>query len=529
MPRGMGYDDGNRGPAVGPGLWERLETPGPVTPTRALDWRDYGSAEYVYTERIREALPDDQSTYDYLNTLGTWLIERRGHGFGYTTRTNTGQPTGPAWLNVHDQAVDPASGRIVLAGYPTHASFGLPPALDLGAIDGRNLVTFKDAEGRQIGLVAPNEQVYVGSLRTGTLVPYSFGREARSVDLDPHTGVAAVLSGYSGQGVVWLIEADGTRRSLTELPDLVGNETIRFSPDGTWLLVSTWRHTHLVATDTGRWVTLDFGNACWRPGHDSQLLMLTIEGDKVVPAAYNLEQGAIIDRFPALDFGAIEAGPVEPGLYAEMSNNISARAPVASPDGSRILVETIAGVTDAYRSEHGSGHRLVEVDLSTGRVSPPREVFVSDGKILESDQTRPRWLHAAPASRVVLGSNLLATAQEPMLDRSADWDVDGADGKQTGWFALDHLTDHLDQPPGRLMPEALLGLATARRDSEEWLRVEPAVDYITQFLAWKLFIGNVRGQHETEWQRLLFELEYIQHTPHPAPDVADLAWTLPPT
>jgi hypothetical protein len=376
-------------------LWDRLESaPAGAVPTRQIRWPS-SVPEYTVTERVRESVPDGESTFESLDVLARQLRAQRGSGFEHAWRGAGDGLLSPSWLTLQSAAFDAESGRIVAAGHFNHEVWELSPAHDLGAIDGRNGFTFSE-QGHAGGLVWPSSSLYVGSTRTGILAPLDATVNVLTVDLHGVTGTIAALAHLGGSTAgIFLYGASGERRLLTVVEDTSGNEPIRFSGDGEWLLISGSRASTLVEVVTGGWLRLEVGNAAWWPQEDSSLLTVTHDNGTATPQIFSLESNSYIRTYPqiTLDVPLLSSFPYTwfPGV---------------SPDGREILVQTPAGVTTEYQSQHGVGGHLARVTLHDGQGRLVQEAFLNSEKTLERDVREARWTGRPPSHHIRLDPRL---------------------------------------------------------------------------------------------------------------------------
>src|SRR3546814_12189881 len=78
----------------------------------------------------------------------------------------------------------------------------------------------------------------------------------------------------------------GTRRRLTLLDKISGNERLRFSLDGQWLLVPRYDGSYLCEVATGRMLRLPLTNCCWWPLADSPLLEIAHVAGQCIPRLF---------------------------------------------------------------------------------------------------------------------------------------------------------------------------------------------------------------------------------------------------
>jgi hypothetical protein len=455
-----------------------------------------------YVERVRDSAPGS-SSFDQVNERSLWLRQRRQTGFEYAWRTGTDALLSPTWVTLRSMVADPASGNVVAAGHLTHECWGLPPAHDLGAIDGRNLSSFPN-QGHPGGLVWPLDCLYVGSLNTGVLVPLDATLNVMSVDLHGPSGEIGVLHhlGSSTAGVS-VIAASGERRLLTILEGISGTEPVRFSNDGTWLLVSRSRDSVLVEISTGRWIVVDVANTGWWPGASSTLVSVYHEDGRAFPALFDLAGNGWTRSFPdiELDVPLLETFPY-------------VWHPTVSADCSEMIAASPAGVSVAYQEEHGTGSHLVRVTLATGNGRLVVAPFLDGAQTLERDISDLRWLERRPSAEpVVLHPDLRARLQAPTIEH--EWVAPGRWADQaeqvlvTTLNAAINLTKR-DEQVSHLMPEILAYLIPVAHDPAVWGRQAEWLVGLSGTITELIMNGRLRGPLASAWRHYTAAIAAVQ-------------------
>ncbi|HWU33356.1 MAG TPA: hypothetical protein VN108_10795 [Marmoricola sp.] len=331
------------------------------------------------------SLPDEEESPEAKAALAAWHVEHREVGYGGAWRAAGDSLLSPAWSSLRSVAVDPGSGNVVAAGRLASAAWGID----------NNAPAFLQIDG-----------LYVGSLRSGSLLPLDLGISASSVDLNPVTGEIAVFHHLaSSTFAVSIIDRHGVRRLLTVIEELAGNEPIHFSPDGRWLLVPhSMGVSHIVEVSTGRWLLLNVGNCAWAPATASGLITIAHHDGKAFPRLFDLETNSFVQDFPAveLDVPLLESYP---HLWW----------PAVSPDGSEVLAQTPAGATVEYQSTYGVGSHLARFDLQSGRGRLITSPFANDAQTLERDVIDARWTEPAdPSWTLSLHPELSKELHEPV-------------------------------------------------------------------------------------------------------------------
>lgn len=437
-------------------LWSRVEDAAADRVPRR-EWRRPDALPTVSViERIRESL--DEPPFDTIDAIARQLHDVRGSGFAHAWRAGDAAPISPSWLTPRSAAVDPHTGRVVMAAHFTHEVWGMPPAHDLGAIDGRNRFTFSDA-GHPGGIAWPLFSVYIGSVRTGTLVPLDSTLSVTSVDLHPRGDIAVLHHLGTSTSAVSLFSSSGERRMLTAVEGTTGAESIRFSGDGAWLLISRTNDSVLVETASGRWTLIDVPNAGWWPGADSALLSIEHRDGQAIPTLFGLQTNTTLATYPPveLDIPLLESYPY-------------VWHPAVSPDGTEVLAVSPVGVTAEHQGAHGTGSRLVRFTLQTGR-GTAQAAFIDSDRMLERDVSEPRWTTPAPSYTVNLHPDLLAGLNEPVT--AHEWLTPGRWASESEQMLMLTLNAAIDRTrEGRqiadLLPEIIALLVPIAADPECW-------------------------------------------------------------
>lgn len=470
--------------------------------SRAFTMPDHGLA-YTVTERVRESVPDGTSTFDSINEMAAGLRAARKSGFEYALRGPDDKLLSPTWITVVTAAVDGPTGRFVVAGHLTHEVWDLPPAYDLGAIDGRNWATFPQ-QGHSEGLKWPRTQLYVGSVPAGTAYPLTASTDVISVDLHGPSGTVGVLEFLgSSSSAVAVYPSGGPRRLLTVVEDIAGNEPLHFSGNGEWLLVPTSNHSTLIEVASGRWTRVDVGNTTWWPTTPSTLLTVANENGKSVPRLFNLTSNAYeAPRFPTLTPGFAML-PAFPYFWS----------PVVSPDGTTMLVVTPSGISPEYQREHGAGNHLVAVDLASGRTSLAHQPFLDAAEQLERDVRGARWTGRLPYVDVRLHPQLEGSLHHPVVRHQ--------------YLSPSRWSDDIEQPlvltlnkvisltksgadPSLLMPEVLTYLSCLANSRAAWERQSDWLTGLRETLSDLISRGEVKGPPAAAWLKFVEAIQAIQ-------------------
>ena len=452
-------------------LWKLIEEPVPSDrPVREHTWAVSDEA-FTFVETVRNTLPDSDALpeginkFDVAHAWATQLEGVRGGGFEYRWAGESDRRLDPSWVTLRSVAHDPATGRIVAAGSPTHRTWDLSSAYDLGALTGSNGGSWR-ALGHGDGLFYPTNALYIGSERTGQLAPVTSSTNIISVDLSP-AGDIAVLESYGSVGAVSIVTGIGELTRLTLLEDHSGNEVVRFSPDANWLLVARYDGSYLIEVATGRFLRLALRNCDWWPAEDSMLIELVVDDGRCAPRLFSLASGEYVEDLPTLAFDV----PLVKGLEHMFH-------PRCSPDGKQMLVTTFAGVSAEYRERFGVGGHLGLVDLPTGQASLVFPALLNTSAPWERDVADARWTQPPPLRETSLHSSFGTALQEPA--RVPDELINGRyaeEAEQLLVTSLNHVISRtqagLDVAP--FMPDVVVSVATLSEDparfagQAEWL------------------------------------------------------------
>lgn len=480
-------------PLAGPSgsIWERLEDQKSRT-ARTFALPGVEAGDFVVTDRVRECVDEDSSTFESVEHLAQALRRLRGSGFGHTWRRGIDdQLLSPPWLTVSSSSYDPQSGRLVLSGCPAHEFLGMPLAYDLGAIDGRNMSSWV-SQGHTTGLRMPVHHIYVSSTRTGIIAPLTYQNNVCSVDY--HAGqqlIGALEFLGTSTGAVSVFDDRGVRRVLTVVEEVSGNEPVRFSPDGTWILVcSPWRDTTLIEVATGRHLQLQPTNACWWPLEDSTLLTVQNKDGHATPRLFSLNHASYVYDFPEI----ILTDPVPEGFG-------SAWFPHVSPDGSELIVQTIAGVTAEHQGQFGAGCRATRVNLSTGAAHITQSPFLDDSRQLERDVRHHTWV-GRPLKREVelhpdLAELLVPGITEHEHLASSRW---AYDAQQFAMKLLNHAIDCIEtDEPVALMSDLIAAMETVAQDHILWEQMSEWLTNVQQATSTRVTAGLITGDAAAAW------------------------------
>lgn len=472
--------------------------------------------DYICTERVRESTPGEDSSFETVEALALQLRAARSTGFEYAVRYPDDSLLSPTWLTLSAAALDGPTGRFAGIGHAAHELWEMSPAHDLGAIDGRNAFSFTNA-GHGGGLVFAADTLYLGSARSNTIIPLDSASNFISADIHGESGTVGTLE-FLGGGTVGAVAlyGSGGRRLLTVVEGVSGNEPIRFSPNGEWLLVPGTRHTTLIETTTGRFVRLELGNAGWWPNDDSSLLVVTHDQGTATPHVFNLDSYSYTRSFPSivLDVPLMETYP---HLWF----------PAVSPDGSEVLLGTPAGASVEYQQEHGVGSHIARVHLESGKGRLAHPVFLDTAETLERDMREARWTGRPPARPVRLNPAVAASLTPPVTTHEYLAPGRWADSSEqvlvhTLNRAIRLVGDDADVSP--VMPEILSSLKSIA-GTPSWEKQEEWLQGVFRATLLMRVNGEISPPADQAWKRFGDAMVMINDGQSHLIDTRESAWT----
>jgi hypothetical protein len=500
--------------APSPQWWDTLSRPSPlVQAARDPHLVDLTGAEFVVCESVKHSGGSHGESFARINALAEAMLAARGSGFGSVIRRGPdGDRIDAPWLTSKSYACDLDTGRVATAAHLNHAVLDLPPGLDLGAGQ-----SWPDSEEAPSGMVFPCASLYFGSTVTGALVPIVMGFDVVSVDLSAATGDVAMFESWGGStGAITVVDPWGQRRLLTLVEDVTGGEHIRYSSDGTWLLLdSSGSRSWLVDSTTGQWLDAPVDNVAWWPLAPSTLLTLDNETKPApTPRLYSLETAAFTKSFPALQLVGVDQ--TDPDLLDCYGVSVS-------PAGTELLVGSRVGITHAYQQKHGSRQRVARVNLATGHGALVWPIFLDGDHELETEHEDFRWLGRRPVHQsVTLHADLLARVQpaKEMDSERGERNLQRAayDARQVAGLALQHAKTVLrERPqttdPSPYMPEVIRGLVALHDLSPDlWPPFGEWIGNIKDAIQLALDHGLLAGRPEDAWRKFSTAAEALQNS-----------------
>lgn len=480
------------------GIWEHLENP-PEGSAPGRQWKVPAFIPQVNViERLRKSLPGDVAP-EVSDNLTRTLRDQRQTGFDNAWRGGDETLLSPEWLTIQSAALDNDTGRIAAVALLNST----PTISDNQSTPDQDGIQFREnGEGRSF--LWPREILYVGSIKTGVVVPLDATMDAESVDIYGPDGSVAVLH-FLGTGVhaVTMFSASGEKRVLTTLKGLIGYESVRFSNDGQWLLIPRSIDSVLIEVSTGRSLVLGVPNTCWWPMNPSILMSVQNADGISYPTLFDLTQNTYVDSFPVIDI--------------DVPENVKSTGywhPSVSADGREVLICSGDGVTEEYRRVHGSGHRLIKFDIATGQGALVLSTFLNDDMTLERDISEPRWTQRPEnTGSVVLHPILEARLQQPCT--SHEYLTPGRWSDEAEILLVPVLNEAVNATRdggkvAHLLPEILALLVPFASDPDAWTRQEEWLvglrDTTTGFIA----AGTIDGELAMFWQQYAMAISAIE-------------------
>jgi hypothetical protein len=251
-----------------------------------------------------------------------------------------------------------------------------------------------------------------------------FDGQIISIDLSPGGSAASVFQWADGGACVWLIDTStGKRRLLTALDrtteGVAGNEPVRFSPDGVWLLIATgsrnqpMRFVNVATGDVLTATHIECEGVSWWPSRSPSSLLTW---------RYDEAGNTILSEFDIAknDVAVIGCVAVPDGLEQQPMRRIAIDVAVGS-DGEVLLCRTAFGPAVAHQMENGSCYRLATGQLvapsdgvatSLVEISPP---FPYGTTALEVEDSIVRWTGRSEiAPEITLDPTLFDSSRGPI-------------------------------------------------------------------------------------------------------------------
>ncbi|WP_286287240.1 hypothetical protein [Microbacterium candidum] len=505
-------------------MWQAVGTnPSGCRPVRPVDWAPLGDAEFTFVEMIRNTLPDSDRLpegVDKFQVADAWATGlkrvRGGAGFEHSWRDDSDEILNPSWVTFLSVAFDRTSGRVAAVGRLTHENWAASPAYDLGAITGSNGMSWA-MNGHRDGLAYPVWGLYVGSFATGMLAPADFRSNLSSVDIDPATGTIAVFESLGSVGCVAVYDhGSRSRRRLTVVEPITGNERLTFSADGRWLLVPRDDRSILCEVATGRHVDLPIANADWWPAADSMLVTMRRSDDgQWAPYLYNLEQNAWVQKLPDIHVDDTSL------------SDVYMWAPVVSPDGTRALIRTHAGVDDQYRQAYGAGAHLIHVDLLSGEGSFPVTPLLDRTYPWERDVSDARWNGEPRRTTVHVHPDIEAAMQAPTFESehlAPDFYSEEAEEFMVKTINRAIELTQAGQSMAHLMPDAIAALAVLRASRDRWDGQQEWLDGLTEVTSRMAMTGELAAVDGDAWTDFAKAFWQLRETPADIPNPISASW-----
>jgi WD40 repeat protein len=482
-------------------MWELLDLqPNGTVASLPISWISH--PEFIFIERIRNTKDISGSDEEILR-----LYNLRGTAFEKNLRDSDDRLLLPNWLTVSSFAIHETSGRFVFTGAIKKEFFGLSEDEILSS----TLYLFLEV----------TQFLWIGSTKNGAIAPIAPIANNSSVDISQTENlIGAVISLGGVDGVVVTFDNLGVCRVLTVLSHLSGNETITFSPDGKWLLISSTSTDHgcrLVEVESGRWVDSGVANATWWPLADSTLFTIESDIENAVntPRLFSLEENKFVQDFPSIVLN-VPHSQEYPHIWS----------PCVKSDGSEVLGETIAGISEEYRYANGAGSRPVRIDLETGNGALVFSPFIDDEQKFERDDEEIKWTDCGRSSvstrlhpDLVLKEPL--TEHKNLPDRAKY--PNGAESVLVAGlnrFIEKYQTDDT----ANLVPPVISSLLSLVEDADAWERQQEWITGLAGAISQAIQNGEITGHDAVAWDYFVTSVNAINQDNKESISILNTIW-----
>ena len=382
-------------------------------PEKQLAWspliRDPLATSFVWGESTR--ILADEDTLEATDAWDEALRAATGHGLQFTVMAEQDGPIISDDNNARELHVDPNTGVLAAASGPSHRSFGLRGGLDLGLPDGRNMFVWNDLEPEAMAL--PFDGLYIGNAGTPRLEMCPFACQVGGLSLSPDASRIAWIE-WRGQDLLgisapgFVVEEDlesGRRRLLSVVDHFSGSGPVRYSADGTWLLV---RSNQLIRLSDGALLELPpSAAAAWAaPLGASVLLQVVGTG----------EEGF---RLQSLDLSTEMCDDLGPIVGDSGPEVVYVTDLDVHPTESKALAVSPNGFLDPHREGLGARGKVQVLDLEQRQLTPVTTPTVPAFARMERDQFRPRWIADRRGLEVHISDRLESKLQSTRLPEAA--------------------------------------------------------------------------------------------------------------
>lgn len=429
------------------------------------------SGDLLYVEEMRDTgdtgAGDNEDLDELLRNAGT--VREMGASFRPVLRVagSAGREVDTVGFVPRAVSVSEDGGAWAMAAFISHQTMGLPDALDMSAVDGRNMLF-----NSEMLLHMPNEQAITGRVDGLVNDLAAFGPSVVALTHLPasqeHDLISLEYIGNSS-GVLVRTRSDGSgRHVLGALTDVLGSEQLQAHQAGRYVLIKDGSKNRLLDLEGNSLTDLPTAlSYAWMPGTATLLCSQVAEGNVAI-RLFDASTGQLEDLVPV-------AAP-QPGLdvYRWFPTELA-----VAPSGDVVCLSA-QGPDQAYQELHGSRGRLHRLDLDTGRMEAQCRPFVGDSGRFERGHRRPIFVGSVDAPAFEIADQLASTAQ-PL----ATPDLDGA--TELAWqdahdLAIKALRSFVDDGRSATDASALAvvvpaAIRTLRRDSpdafgqmSEWAR-----------------------------------------------------------
>ena len=447
-----------------PALLDKL-VPGRSVPSTRYWSPDIDNVEFTYVESIRVCLPEGDSYRTLMDVTERLSAARRGLAFaGMILGSLDSRPLSPDWIAVSLGAIR-SNGRTAAAGWPSHSAMGLPEALDVGAIDGRNLMGWNTSTPQ--GLAGMRNHIYVGNPEAHYLVPSKIGGNVEALDLSRDGRTAAVQERWTHDDTrIGLIDLEtGRRHYLAKYANRTGDEEIQYSPGEDWLLFVSHGKAALISCTSQITIELPIGEvltASWWPAHDRNAILLVVMSE-LGPELMHFDCGAA----ESTSLGRLHSPQPDSDVNRRQYTKL-----VMHPSDDVALLGIPEGPSNVHQQRFGSRHRVAHLDLENCKITPLVAPFLFDNEAVERQHTDWNWVESSDTIPPDIGDRLMDSATLSELGAGPSFEGHGPVFSNLARLTTTAQYDRSEDCRW-LRPEMLraceAAMASADEDFREWL------------------------------------------------------------
>jgi hypothetical protein len=272
----------------------------------------------------------------------------------------------------------------------------------------------------------------------------------------------------------------------------------------------------LIEVESGRWVDSGVANATWWPLADSTLFTIENEIENAIntPRLFSLAQNKFVHDFPSIALD-IPHNQDFPYIWS----------PCVKSDGSEVLGETMAGISEEYQRTHGGGVRPVRIDIKTGKGVLAFSPFVDAEQKFERDDREVRWIDCDhnPVS-TYLHSDL--TLNEPLTDHKNLSRVNDSNAAESvlvaglNRFVEQYQTDNTAD----LVPPVIAALLSLAKDGDAWERQREWIISLADGISQAIQNGKITEHNAVAWNYFIESVNAIYHNNIDSITPLDTVW-----